>query len=460
MSCLDSEARTAADSLGLVPSGQGQSVRRATAKVALSALIARGESASVEFHGHLVDSTTFAKSIVAFANLQGGRILIGVDGGARVVGIRGDGATGKPVGVGRVRGQHELEEWVAATCREKIEPMLLPRFDTIRDILPGHDVAILTIDRGWTVHHVRHKGQRLYYVRAGRTHREATLEELAARLPRRGAYRMELRPVSGTSLADLDHRRLVDYFSRVREQKVPGDGASDGKIDGREADWQTLLVNTLMVREEAPHSVRVAALVLFGKDSTRFLPHAKVEAVAYHNVRKSSGVKDRRTLHGAIVPLQGTDGSLVERGLVEQAMDFVVQNAAAGLRANDARSGRHDLPVAAVREAVLNAIVHRDYEVTAGIEINIYADRLEVVSPGRLANDNAVERMKAGCRRVRNELVRDVMRDYGYMDHIGLGVPCRIVRAMREHNGTEPDLVPEEDRFTVRLWRQPARRAA
>lgn len=390
-------------------------------------LIARGESSTVEFKSYPINGGLFARDAVAFANSRGGRVLIGVDDDGRVSGIRPDEATPKRHDGGRTPAQGDLEQRVSAICREKIRPVLFPRFEVVRDIESGRDVAVVTMDRGWTVHHVHHQQQRLYCVRAGRTHHEASPEDLAERLPQQGAYRMELRPVSGTSLADLDRRRLVDYFGRVREQEAPG-GETSGAGLGGLAAWKALLTNTLMLREEAPHSVNVAALVLFGKDSTRFLPHAKVEAVAYHNVRKSSGVKDRRTLHGAIVPLQGTDGSLVERGLVEQAMDFVVQNAAAGLRADDARSGRHDLPAAAVREAVLNAIVHRDYEVTAGIEINIYADRLEVVSPGRLANDSTVERMKAGCRRVRNELVRDVMRDYGYMDHIGLGVPRRIVR--------------------------------
>ena len=65
-----------------------------------------------------------------------------------------------------------------------------------------------------------------------------------------------------------------------------------------------------------------------------------------------------------------------------------------------------------------------------------------------------VGKMRAGYRATRNELVKEVLRDYRYVEATGLGVPRKIVRGMREHNGTEPDLIEEDGRFTVRLWKQ------
>jgi len=61
--------------------------------------------------------------------------------------------------------------------------------------------------------------------------------------------------------------------------------------------------------------------------------------------------------------------------------------------------------------------------------------------------------MRTGCRAARNELTRDVLRDYRYIEASGLGVPRKIVQGMRAHNGTSPDLVEDEHRFTVRLWK-------
>ena len=63
--------------------------------------------------------------------------------------------------------------------------------------------------------------------------------------------------------------------------------------------------------------------------------------------------------------------------------------------------------------------------------------------------------MRTGCRATRNQLLKDVMRDYGYLEHIDLGIPFKIIRGMREHNGTEPDLVARESDFVLRLWRSP-----
>ena len=142
---------------------------------------------------------------------------------------------------------------------------------------------------------------------------------------------------------------------------------------------------------------------------------------------------------------------------MEQAMDFVERNiATARLADNVRREERWEFPQDAVRETIVNAIVHRDYHLSGtDIELSIYADRLEVVSPGRLANGVTPERMRAGCRSVRNVILKDVMRDYGYLEHMGMGVRRKIVRGMLEHNGTDPDLVAEDEQFTVVLWKAP-----
>ena len=62
--------------------------------------------------------------------------------------------------------------------------------------------------------------------------------------------------------------------------------------------------------------------------------------------------------------------------------------------------------------------------------------------------------MRAGYRATRNELIKEVLRDYRYIEATGLGIPRRIIDGMRTHNGTEPDLIEEDDRFLVRLWKE------
>ena len=107
-----------------------------------------------------------------------------------------------------------------------------------------------------------------------------------------------------------------------------------------------------------------------------------------------------------------------------------------------------------VWKTIVNALVHRDYLLSStDIELSIYEDRMEVVSPGRLPNGITPVRMLTGCRAARNQLIKDVMRDYRYLEHSGMGVPRKIVKSMKEHNGTAPVLIEDGERFTMRLLR-------
>ena len=259
---------------------------------------------------------------------------------------------------------------------------------------------------------------------------------------------MEIIPVSGTTINDLDRRRLIDYFSRVREQETPSIEDEQG--------WRDLLINTdLSVEEEGRISTTVAGLLLFGENPNRFLPQAGIDAVCYIGNTKEYEARERKSIRGAITPLYGHDG-LLDNGLIEQVLDFVRRNIEVDVELEDdaRRRERWSYPLEAVREAIVNAVVHRDYLLTAtNIELSIYSDRMEIVSPGRLPNGITPVRMIAGCRAARNQLLKDIMRDYGYLEHMGMGVPRKIVKGMREHNGTAPELIENNETFTVRLWK-------
>jgi ATP-dependent DNA helicase RecG len=155
-----------------------------------------------------------------------------------------------------------------------------------------------------------------------------------------------------------------------------------------------------------------------------------------------------------MLPLGAADGSIVESGLVEQALEFVRRNTEPSAHLESGRRvDRWTYPEAVIREAVVNALVHRDYSISgADILLGIYVDRLEIQSPGRLPNTVTPEGMKAGMRYARNQTLVNVMRDCRYVR--GMGVKQKIIPGMREHNGTEPDFIHEESRFTLRLWKE------
>ena len=258
--------------------------------------------------------------------------------------------------------------------------------------------------------------------------------------------RAELKPVSGAGLVNLDLQRLRNYFNSIRQQDVSDDVEEDA--------WISLLVNTEIMTEEG---VTVGGMLLFGKTPNRFLPYAGIDAVAYPGPEQDYDAQERRALRGPMTPLLTEGGDVVENGLVEQALDFIQRNTRQTAALQGGRRVEHSLyPTEALREGIVNALIHRDYLLTStDIELAIYDVRLEIVSPGRLPNGITPARMRAGTRAARNQILKDVMRDYGYLEHMGMGIPRKIVKGKKEHNGTEPDLIEQDERFSVRLFAQP-----
>ena len=138
-------------------------------------------------------------------------------------------------------------------------------------------------------------------------------------------------------------------------------------------------------------------------------------------------------------------------------LEFVRRNTCAKTRSEGAR--RRSVPLYAddvLREGIVNAVAHRDYLLTeTDIEMAVYSDGLEIVSPGYLQNGMTPERMRAGARSHRNPLLMHVMRDYGCCESMGMGVRKKIIPGMNEHNKTEPDLIEDHERFILRLLAMP-----
>jgi ATP-dependent DNA helicase RecG len=182
-------------------------------------------------------------------------------------------------------------------------------------------------------------------------------------------------------MEDLDMRRIRDYFERIRGQAMPG-------VDDIEG-WQKLLINTeFLVRQDARTPATIAALLLFSQNPNKFLAQAGIDAAAYPGKEKDYAAKERLAIRGPLTPLFSYK-NLLENGLVEQAVEFVRRNTGVSARLADGarREEFRAYPEEAVREAIVNALVHRDYLLSGtDIELSIYEDRLEVISPGKLPN--------------------------------------------------------------------------
>ncbi|MCY4262088.1 MAG: putative DNA binding domain-containing protein [Candidatus Dadabacteria bacterium] len=391
-------------------------------------IIANGENSGVEFKRDTLENYSLAKELVAFSNLDGGLVLLGVDDDGSIKGITRD----------------HVEQWVMNACRDKIRPGIIPFFEIIKDIQSGKDVAVVRVPRGGYVYSQWHNNKHTYYIRVGTQSRETDPQELGRLFQQRGLIRAEMSPVSGTTIKDLDHRRLKNYFEHVRQQNTPDDSDDTG--------WRNLLINTDIITEDG---VTIAGILLFGITPNRYLPQAGIDAVAYSGTEKDYEAKERSQLHGAMTPLIDQNGNLMEAGLVEQAVYFVRRNTPVHSRLKDGarRVDTPTYPEEVIRETIVNALIHRDYLLSGtDIELAVYENRLEVISPGKLPNGITPERTRLGVRAARNDLLKDFMRDYGYLEHMGMGIPRKIIKGMKEHNGSVPELIEENERFTVRLF--------
>lgn len=396
-----------------------------TTHTELLEIIHNGENSAVEFKRDVIENHALSKELVAFSNFKGGMVLLGVEDSGSISGLA----------------RPDLEEWVMTTCRDKIRPGIIPFFEIVRDIEPGRDVAIVRVTCGLDVHSLWHNNRNQYFIRVGTQSREPSPEELGRLFQQRGLLRAELRPVSGATLVDFDRRRLRDYFQRVRQQEAPDDDEA----------WIKLLINTEIMTDEG---VTVGGMLLFGQARNRFLPHAGIDAAAYPGTVKDYATRERASLRGPITPLMGIGGEIVENGLVEQAIEFVRRNTpvTATLENGTQRIERPTYPPEVLREAIVNALIHRDYLLTStNIELAIYNDRLEIISPGRLPNGITPDRMRTGCRAARNQMLKDTMRDYRYLEHMGMGIPRKIIAGMQAHNRTTPELIEDGESFVLRL---------
>jgi ATP-dependent DNA helicase RecG len=111
-------------------------------------------------------------------------------------------------------------------------------------------------------------------------------------------------------------------------------------------------------------------------------------------------------------------------------------------------------PWEAIRETVINALVHRDWTRSVDIEITNYSDRLEVISPGKLQNSMTISKMVAGQRSPRNTLIMEILRDYGYVDSRGMGVRTKVIPLMKQLNQTEPIFEATDDYLKTVLLRK------
>ncbi len=400
-------------------------------KSELLELIANGENSGVEFKRDDLRPEQLAKEVVALANFQGGHILLGVDDDRTITGIQ----------------RTNLEQWVMDTVFGRyVHPVIIPFYEEVQ-IEEQKYVAVITVSQGSTKPYViRHQGREDIYIRLGSTSRLTTREQQARLLHALGGMlHAELLPVSGSALVDLSLDRLKDYLTTI---------VGDKTLPASDEEWHTRLsgLGFMVERKDGPPICTIAGLILFGHSPRRYLCQAGIRWMAFEGKSKSYRALDDRVIDGALVALWKKDRKgnreLIEDGIIEKlvnAMRPFISEEKDEIDESMRREHRWLYPVEALREAIVNALAHRDWTRYEEVEISRYADRLEILSPGALQNTMTVKKMIAGQRSQRNSLIVGTLCNYGYVDARGMGVRNKIIPLMREQNETDPEFIATED---------------
>ena len=367
-----------------------------------------------------IDAEELAGELVGFANAEGGVVLLGVDDSGVASGIPRQKVDAI---------ERRLVSVAADDCnppvRLVVRKALLPcNEESDRRILLAHVLC------GLDVH--RTSGGR-YYTRDGSTKRDLTPPELARLFQQRGReYVFDEQPVLAAAVDDLNRNRLEAFFGR--SPTIP---------------WLDLLRNTRVtfLDEDGVDRPTVAGLLAFATEPTNFLASGSIEAACYGGTRLSSD----DLVHAE--RLAGPVSDQIDAGIAFVAR-FMQPSADTGPSTGTVPT--YDLDV--VDEAIVNAVAHRDYAITGSkIRLFLFADRLELYSPGKLPNTITLEDMPYRTF-TRNQLLvsflsrlRSRRTGQVFLESRGEGVR-KILEDGEAHSGRRPEyeLFGEELRLT--LW--------
>ncbi len=385
-------------------------------------LLARGEGLHTEFKEWPVRPDDFAAAIVAFANSDGGRLLLGVRDDGEPLGIPGDELD---------RALQFVDNVAYNNCS--------PPVTVLQETLPLEDrvVVAVSIPTGDSRPYRTNRG--VHYIRTSSGRRHASREELLRLFQATGSHFYDESPVLGSSLADVDQQAFDEMLGAITQQGVPVPG-----IHG-----ERLLENWGLARPvEGVARLTAAGMLLLGREPQRHLPHAYVSALRIGGTDIATPPSDQKRIEGRLFDilqdcLRFLDFNLFRRHEVRGIEPEVVL----------------EFPMDVQREVLVNALAHRDYTISGPIRLIVFADRLEVRTPGRLPNSVRTEQLGSGVHVLRNPTLYNLLFKRGLGTDAGSGIP-RVIHLLRQHNGSEPSFELQGNEFVVTLTRPPADTAA
>lgn len=358
----------------------------------LDELISQGESGLLEFKEEQVRPESLAREMVAFANTFGGTILIEVADNGTIAGVSDVSA---------------IEQRAINVARHSVIPALNPTIERI--VLQGKSVCLITVDKGTAKPYQTLDGK--FLIRVGSTNRQATKEELSRLFQAAGLVHFDISPVDRTGFDDLDPARLHDYWQSCYQ--IPYGDLERG-------EQLNILKNTdILTAWEDQWVASMGGLLLFGRQPQRRLPHSAISFAVFAGNDLTDELLDKKELTGTLPELIDQGGALIRLFLPRPSTVNGLQ-----------RTEQEKIPLKVIREALVNAVCHRDYSlINRKIQISVYRNRVEIRSPGALPNTLTLEKIRYGNSAARNLFLLKYLDNLRYIDGLGRGIPM-ILREM------------------------------
>jgi ATP-dependent DNA helicase RecG len=376
-------------------------------------ILSRGEDTRHQFKGDATNPTALAAEIAAFANATGGQIFIGVADDGTVQALN-------PADVARIN------QLVANAASNSVRPPVNPVTENVA--VAGGVVMVVSIPEGISKPYTDNTG--VIWIKSGSDKRRVTArEEMQRMFQSSQLIHGDDIPVPGTSAADIDLEVFHGFFRSRYEQE----------LDEQNLSLAQVLSNMRLLTDER---LTVTGVLLFARNPAALLPAFHVKAVSY------PGTDIHETTYLENADITGR----IDRQF-EGALSFIFRHLRRGQAGQDINSlGELEIPRITLEELLANALIHRDYFVSAPIRIFVFDDRIEIISPGNLPNNLTVANIRSGTSNMRNPILSSIATHV--LPYRGLGTG--ILRAVRAY----PHIDFEDDRdrneFRVILRRRRA----
>ncbi len=363
-----------------------------------------GQSERVALLSERTSSRKVAETLVAMANASGGLLIVDAKIGSDIIGL--------------AEPEH-TQERISATSLMPDPPLILHHPDLVS--VDGATICAVQVPSG--LRHVYSlKGQ--YLIRSGRQNRPLLPNELRRLLLNRNEVGFESQILEKASLDDLD----IEFTQAFHQQLNSVGDISD-----------LLLSHGCLAKTTNGIKPTVAGVLLFGAEPQRWIRSAEITCVRYPGETMSDDFV-RADIKGVLADQ------------IRRSEAFVSSNMRQGMRIRGlAREDTPEYPISVVREAIVNAVAHRDYSIRGdNIRVLMYSDRLEVYSPGRLPGhvtvDNIIEE-----RYSRNEAIVQVLSEAGFIERLGYGID-RIIAVCEKEDLPRPQFVETAAGFKVTIY--------